>query len=264
MPDVRGITRTNFTPMKLMIKRFKAFVKGLYISSFYLLRNSIKWKKINSVYLKINDQLISRPLFGNIVFGDYEIDENRILKETLHKEDVVLELGTGLGYNSIFAARIINNRVTSFEANPNLIPLIRQNMEKNKVRFDVKNQVVVPKDLNNRAFEFNVVENFWSSSLKNNVDGKIVEKVMVPSCKLTEILSTIRPTYLIVDIEGGEEDFFEDCTLLADSSIKKILLELHANIIGEEKCSMVIRNIIKSGFNLRLDSSPKNVMFFSR
>ena len=208
--------------------------------------------------------MISRQLFGNIVFGDYEIDENRILKETLDKEDVVLELGTGLGYNSIFAAKIINNKVTTFEANPNLIPLIRQNMEKNNVKFDLKNQVVLSKDLQKSALEFNVVENFWSSSLKTNVEDRIVEKVVVPSCQLSEILAVEHPTYLIVDIEGGEEDFFDDCGFLENSSIKKILLELHANIIGEEKCSMVIRNIIKSGFKMRLDSSPKNVIFFSR
>jgi hypothetical protein len=89
-----------------------------------------------------------------------------------------------------------------------------------------------------------------------------VEKVIVPSCRVSEVLEEVKPTYLIVDIEGGEEDFFEDCSFLQKSSIKKILLELHANIIGEEKCSMVIENIIKSGFKIRLDSSPKNVIYF--
>lgn len=250
--------------MKISVKGLKGFVKSRYILLYYVFRKSIKWKKLNSVYLNITDQMISKPLFGNIVFGDYEIDENEILHETLTRDDVVLELGTGLGYNSISAAKINNNKVVTFEGNPNLIPLIRQNMKKNKVDFSLTNKIVLSKDFGTANFEFNVVEDFWSSSLKNNINSKILEKVTVESCDVNKILQELHPTYLIVDIEGGEEDFFEDCSFLEGSSIKKILLELHANIIGEEKCSMVIANIIKSGFKIRLDSSPKNVIFFFR
>lgn len=250
--------------MKILINTFKAFAKHLYISFYYLFRNVIKWKKVNSVYLCINDQMISKNLFGNIVFGDYEIHENEILNKTLHRNDVVLELGTGLGYNSITAAKINNNKVTTFEANPHLQALIKQNIKKNNVDIVIKNEIVLSKNFTNEKLEFNVVEDFWSSSVKSNINGKIVDRVTVPTCQICEILKELHPTYLIVDIEGGEEDFFEDCAFLTTSSISKILLELHADIISEEKCSMVIKNIINSGFKICLDSYPKNVMLFFR
>lgn len=250
--------------MKIFINTCKAFIKQLYISFYYLFRNVIRWKKVNSVYLCITDKMISKNLFGNIVFGDYEIHENEILNKTLSCSDVVLELGTGLGYNSISAAKINNNKVTTFEANPHLHALIRQNIKKNNVDFVLKNEIVLSKNFNKEKLEFTVVEDFWSSSLKSNINGRVIDKVNVPVCDVSEILKELNPTYLIVDIEGGEEDFFEDCTFLTTSSISKILLELHSDIIGEEKCSMVIRNIINSGFKICLDSYPKNVIYFYR
>lgn len=245
-----------------VLKQSRKLVKNLYISFYYLFRRTIKWKKIKSVYLNIESKLITRSLFGNIAFGDYEIDENKILHNTLEKDDVLLELGTGLGFNSISAAIINNNKVFTYEGNPNLIPLIRQNMQRNNVDFSLKNEIVLSKMNGHANYTFNVVKDFWSSSTKSNINGEIVEKVNVPTSNISKILSDVNPTYLMVDIEGGEEDFFEDCSFLQGSSIRKILLELHANIIGEEKCSMVIENILKSGFKMQLDSAPKNVMYF--
>ncbi|MDQ6815478.1 MAG: FkbM family methyltransferase, partial [Bacteroidota bacterium] len=244
--------------MRILFKNLKALLKNLYISFYYVFRQRVKWKKLNSVYLNITDPIISKPLFGNIIFGDYEFDENKILKKTIDKDDVLLELGTGLGYNSISAAKINNNKVVTYEGNPNLIPLIKQNMKKNSVKFRLENKIVLSKNFEDADCEFNIFEDFWSSSLKSNIDGKIVRKVTVKSYDINRVLREVQPSYLIVDIEGGEEDFFEDCSFLQNSSVRKILLELHANIIGEDKCSMVIENILKSGFKIRLDNSPKN------
>lgn len=244
------------------MKWAKKLVKNLYISIFYFARKLVKWKKINNVYLNIESELITRSLFGNIAFGDYEIDENKILRSTLEKDDILLELGTGLGLNSISAAIINNNKVITYEGNPNLIPLIRLNMHKNCVDFSLKNEIVLSKMTGDASYTFNVVKDFWSSSTKSNIGAEIIQKVEVPTSHINNILRDVNPSYLVVDIEGGEEDFFEDCSFLIKSSIKKILVELHSNIIGEEKCSMVIQNIIKSGFKMQLDSVPKNVIYF--
>lgn len=244
------------------MKWAKKLVKNLNISIFYFARKLVKWKKINNVYLNIESELITRSLFGNIAFGDYEIDENKILRSTLEKDDILLELGTGLGLNSISAAIINNNKVITYEGNPNLIPLIRLNMHKNCVDFSLKNEIVLSKMTGDASYTFNVVKDFWSSSTKSNIGAEIIQKVEVPTSYINNILRDVNPSYLVVDIEGGEEDFFEDCSFLIESSIKKILIELHSNIIGEEKCSMVIQNIIKSGFKMQLDSVPKNVIYF--
>lgn len=248
--------------MKTLFKPLIKLLKKQYIFFYYKFRHFIKWKKLNNVYLIIDDEVVSKKVFGNIVYGDYEIDENKILSETLTQNDVLLELGTGVGFNSIYAAKMNNNKVVTFEGNPRLIPLIKKNMKKNKVNFSLRNEIVISKNFNNTSSSFNVVEDFWSSSLKEPIGGKIVEKVTVPTYNINNVIRDVKPTYLVVDIEGGEEDLFENCDFLKWSSIEKILLEMHADVIGEEQCFAVIKNIVQCGYKIRFDGAPKNVMYF--
>lgn len=248
-----------------MQKLMRSLLKGpknQYVDLAYKLRNKIKWKKVNGVHLDITDELITKTIFRNILSGYYEMDENRALQETFTPGDILLELGTGIGFNSIFCAKINKNKVMTFEANPKMIPLIKKNMAKNNVDYSVRNEIAVSNDVGEKYVSFNIVEDFWASSSKSNLDAKIVEAVKVPTCNIHPIIRDFKPTYLLVDIEGGEEDIFDDCSFLVDSSVKKIMIEMHADIIGDEKCFEVMQNIFKAGYKLRLDGSPKNIMYF--
>lgn len=248
--------------MKESIRSAYKALQQYYIDCYYLLRKSLQWKKVDAVYLNICDSLITKKIFGGIIRGDYEIDENKMLKKTFTKDDVLVELGTGLGFNSIYCAKVNNNKVVTFEGNPGLIPLIRKNMEKNKVQFELRNEIVLSHDSDSKDCVFHVVEDFWSSSLKSNPSSKIISEVKVPSCHIKEVISYFKPTYLMVDIEGGEDEFFNDCSFLENSSIKKILIELHADVLGEEKCFGVMKKITEKGFKMKLDGGPKNVVYF--
>jgi FkbM family methyltransferase len=228
----------------------------------YKFRNLIKWKQLNTVYLNINSPLLSERACKAIIEGIYESNENRVLQETITEKDVLLELGTGLGYNAIFCAKRNNGKVVTFEGNPNLLPLIKENMLKNKVEFDLRNQILVTKAKSEEHVTFNIAEEFWSSSSKTEVVGKIQETVSVESVYIADVLRQYNPTYLLIDIEGGEEDIFEDASFLENSSIRKILLELHPDAIGDTKCSEIIKSIIDKGFSLRVDDSTKQVVYF--
>ena len=249
-----------------MIASLKSFLKtsqNNYVDLAYNLRHVTKWKNLNSVYLCIDDSLISKKIFGNIVRGDYEVDENKILQETFSSNDVLLELGTGIGFNSIYCAKINNGKVLTYEGNPNMIPLIRKNMAKNGINFELKNEIVIAKDFYTKSVSFNIVEDFWSSSSKS-ISANVINKVDVPTTDINVIIREHKPTYLVMDIEGGEEDLFENCDWLDNSPIKKIMIELHADIIGEKKCFMVMNNIVQKGFEMKFDGSPKNVVYFSK
>ncbi len=247
--------------MKAYIKSFLKRSQNNYVDLYYKLRHLAKWKTINSIYLCIDDGLISKKIFGNIVRGDYEIDENKILQETFTSDDVLLELGTGTGFNAIYCAKINNGKVLTYEGNPNMIPLIRKNMNKNNADFILKNEIVISKNLQNKSVSFNIVEDFWSSTSKT-INANIIKKVEVPTTDINVIISDHKPTYLVMDIEGGEEDLFDHCDWLDNSTIRKIMIELHADIIGENKCFMVMNNIVQKGFKMYFDGSPKNVVYF--
>jgi hypothetical protein len=134
-------------------------------------------------------------------------------------------------------------------------------MNKNNVDFILKNEIVISKNLQNKTVSFNIVEDFWSSSSKS-INANIIKKVEVPTTDINVIISDHKPTYLVMDIEGGEEDLFDCCDWLDNSTIQKIMIELHADIIGENKCFMVMNNIVQKGFKMYFDGSPKNVVYF--
>lgn len=252
--------------MRLTMPGLKSVLKdcqNVYVAVAYRLKRFIPWKRLASVYLYVNDNRISRKIFGNIVRGDYEVDENKILRRTFTADDVLLELGTGLGFNAIYCAKINGGKVRTYEGNPNLLPLIRKNMARNKVDFTLKNEIVIAKNLETRSVVFNIVEDFWSSSA-NALTVPVVDKVNVPTADINGILREHRPTFLMMDIEGGEADLFDDSDWLADSSVRKIMIELHADIIGEEGCFRVMNKIVQAGFKMDFDGTPKNVVYFYR
>lgn len=228
----------------------------------YRFRKQIRWKRLNGIYLNISDELMSKAVCKYIFFGIYETDEHQILTETFNADDTLLELGTGIGYNTMHCARISSNRVTTFEGNPKLIPLIQKNMKKNSIDVDVRNEILVSKSVEETNASFNVAEEFWYSSVKEYSGANTVSHVSVPTRNINKVITEVDPTYLLVDIEGGEEELFEDCDFLIGSSVKKILIELHPWVIGDEKCNTVIKNILEKGFQMRMDFFSKHMVFF--
>jgi len=173
-------------------------------------------------------------------------------------------LGTGLGFNAIFCAKINGGKVVSFEGNSKLLPIIRGNMKKNGVDFELRNQIVITDGTSETHIAFNIADEFWSSSSKTSIPGKITETVQVTPVPIREIFRQYLPTYLLIDIEGGEEDIFDKPAFLENAPIQKILLELHPDIIGEQKCSDIIQKITDQGFTLKESAHPSPVVYFYR
>lgn len=247
---------------KTLMKSLFNRAETKYINFFVRFRKSIGWKKIHGIHLSIREDFISKTVLGYIIRGDYEIEEIKILGTTLHANDILLELGTGLGFNAIYSAKINNNKVVSFEANIDLIPLIKKNMSKNNTHFEVRNEILTSNKLTTANTTFNIVEDFWCSSTKDQLNETIIGKVTVPTRNVKDVIDQYNPTYLFVDIEGGEEEFFNDCSFLQNSSINKILVELHPEVIGEEKCLNILNNITKAGYKMRYDYAPKYLAYF--
>jgi FkbM family methyltransferase len=174
--------------------------------------------------------------------GDYEKSELRAIRDHLEADDVVMEVGTGLGFISLQCARRIGaDRVHTFEANADLEPHIRRNYELNGLRPSLAICL-----LSDRAGEadFYVEPDFWASSTVRRNETSAVRKVAMRS--LNDEVRRIRPTFLILDIEGGEYDLLR---ILEDFlTIKKVSIELHEDVIGPEKIEEIRRRLVDAGF----------------
>jgi FkbM family methyltransferase len=186
--------------------------------------------------------------------GGYEREELSLIGEVLLPDDVVLEVGAGLGLVSTFCAkRVGSSRVFAYEADPELEPCIRETYELNGVEPTLEMCAVGGQS--GRVTLFRDKHFVSSSVVRRRVGAKPVE---VPGKALSYIVEKVRPTMLIVDAEGAEREMFEGTQL---EGVTRIVLELHDRVIGPLGTDRVRASLTAMGFHQdqRL-SSPEHLV----
>ncbi len=215
------------------------------------------WAENRGVWLPCNQPGIAPGIARQIYFGEYEGKEADIVAQKLDAGDTVVEVGAGLGYlSALCAKRIGSERVHTFEANPALMPLIRATHRRNAIGPGVHNVLLARGD---GECTFYVEAEFWASS--TTARSARAQAIKVPQRDLNEALRRLAPTFMIVDIEGGEGEFFAYADL---AGVRKICLETHPDVIGNDGVSAVFARLLAQGFALDFGCIRKNVFYFYR
>ncbi|WP_439498511.1 FkbM family methyltransferase [Bosea sp. (in: a-proteobacteria)] len=190
--------------------------------------------------------------------GLHERGEMETIRHLIRPDDIVLELGSGLGIVSTFIAQRLSDsrNLHTFEANPELLGPIRSVFEANDVRPNLHNTAVGQED-GYREFFFNV--NIMSSSVHRREGAAKPEQVAMAS--MSRLLREIRPTFVVFDVEGAEAEIFK---VKIPPEVRVLCGELHPNIIGDDGVSTVIRAILDSGFDFIADRSCGRMVAFAR
>lgn len=199
---------------------------------------------------------IERPLRNN----RYEGGECAALRQILRPGDRVLELGAGIGLISTVAALTEGvQSVTAVEANPELIPVIRETHRLNGVsRVDLRNGVVVPSNQKRTAFYLRA--DFWASSMEPD-SRPYKKKKHLPCFNIRALVAEIRPTVIVCDIEGGEMGLFDDVDL---SGVRAMILEMHPKVYGAETVENITGLIEGQGLGFQAPDKPSSVRYFER
>ena len=235
------------------IEQIQQKVKNKIASTKFNLKGKyLNWIKpevirINGIQICVPEN-IPEDLEQALYYGYYEENELKIISSQLKQDDIVMELGTGLGLLSTFcASQIGSDRVFSYEANPELKSIIQQNYALNKVSPHLENCM-----LGNELKEvpFYISNSIWDSS---NIEYKEnLRVVQIPVKALNKEIEEINPSFLIIDIEGGEYELFQDIDF---HNVKKLAIELHEYIIGFDKAIFVKSKLTEAGFQLNEEFS---------
>jgi len=223
-------------------------------TNYFLLDLKTKIKRRYNVITQpkiVNIQDIKIPIGAHIsekirramYVGEYESQEMKAIKSHLSPNDIVMELGTGIGLISSYCAKKIGSeRVFTYEANPTLENFIHKTYELNHVSPQLEICI-----LGEKAGEqtFYIGKNFWSSSTVSSNQETTSVQVNVKS--FNQEIQKINPNFLIIDIEGGEYELFQYADL---HQVEKMMIEVHPQAIGVEKANFVKQKIIDSGFQL--------------
>jgi FkbM family methyltransferase len=183
------------------------------------------------ISLDIDPAYMSENMIEVLRAKRYETTEAKQLQRLIQANEVVLEIGAGIGFiSALITKNPLTRRVVSYEANPALIDgistTVRRNTGDDAAKWEIRNAVLMTGDIP-EAMDFYVHQDFWASSLTPIPDAKEVARVAVQN--FNAVLAEIRPTLIVCDIEGGEMDLFKNADL---SGVKKVYMEIHQRKVG--------------------------------
>jgi len=223
----------------------------------YAFRNARQpiWVRAHGVNLPTDPDMLPRELIELIYRDRYERQEAQLARAELLPDDRVLEIGAGIGFMGTIAAQICgSDNVLTYEANPDLEPIIRYTHALNSVAPTLRMRAVGP---SSGEMTFYRNENIISSSL---IDRDFGGGITVEAEAMSGILAGFRPTAIIADIEGAEISVFRNVDF---SGVDKILIELHPKIVGETANEELLQSLHAQGFKLAA-GTPKKVALLKR
>lgn len=195
---------------------------------------------IEGVQLRVGRHM-SRRVERALSKGGYVRQELQLIGALLELDDVVLEVGAGLGLVSTYCAkRLGSNRVFAFEADPDLEPCIRETYDLNGVEPHLDMCAVGARAGRVTIFRD---KHLVSSSVGRRRGG--TRPVEVPGKALNYVVHRYQPTLLIIDAEGAERDLFDGAQL---PTVTKIVLELHDRVIGTQGTDRIRATLAGLGY----------------
>lgn len=235
-------------------KFFQRVQKRIY-SEYRLLRQPMV--EIEGVKIRLGNYM-SRVMQDCFYKGEYEQHEIALIKAKLEPTDIVMEIGAGIGFISTYCAKKIgSDRVFAFEANPTLASHIHRTYKLNQVSPQLNNCMVGEEE---GIETFYLEPHFWSSSAVKKRSSK-AKAVKVSVKSLNQEIKRINPSFLIIDIEGGEYSLIKTANF---HNVRKLAIELHERVIGKEKTDFVRAKLAEAGFKVNEELSLPEELYLER
>ena len=207
----------------------------------------------NGVRLRADGRL-GEEVVQQIMNGDYEAREARMVRMFLETGDVVLELGAGIGFIGLLCAKTVGpENVHSFEANPLMESVIRRTTRSMNARRTSRWRCSLIGAAKSACTSPS------SSGRRRLLPCSGAHEVTIPCLPFNETVRQLRPTFLIMDIEGGEVEIVK---LLEPGSIRKVAMERHPEVTGERAIVEMERRLSELGFTCRWVSSNGTHAYF--
>lgn len=199
---------------------------------------------LRGITLRIPEAHLSPALREALEAGRYESGESHALLRHLEAGDRVLDLGAGAGYVSSLAARVVGGEnVTAVEASPEMLPVLRRNLNLNEAgETPVLHGAVVADTYPEEVVRFAVAGAFWSSRIGEGDGPGMVE---VPALRFADLVRRVQPSVVVMDIEGAELDI---CQLDWPDCVRLLIMEIHTGRYGPGEVKAMFDALSRNGF----------------
>jgi FkbM family methyltransferase len=211
---------------------------------------------IGDIVIEAPKPPVSKSVRKSLRKNDYETAEVYLVRELVRPGNTVLDLGSGLGLTSIAAAKASGSgRVVGYEANPAMAPLAEKNVRRNGVHVEIRNKAIAKEK---GDLEFHVRRSFTASS---HFPTKGSKRILIEADAFQDVIDEIQPDVIVCDIEGIEKEVFAGANL---SSVHRLVMEVHPQLIGLLGVLKCVQDLAASGFSLVESLSLGQVLVFDR
>ena len=218
--------------------------------------------ELNGVKLDVPEALLNKRIADKLERGRYEGHEAQAALMRVRGDTRVLELGSGLGYIASLCAAIAGpQNVTTVEANPDMLPVVRDNLARNGFGdVTVLHGAVTGQANEEETIAFERTPAFWGASIATDQSrrGTIVE---VPLLRLSDLLDRYRPHVVIMDIEGAEATMFDSPW---PAHVRSVMMELHPGRYPDTTIKKIIDCLSASGLTYDPGPSRGRILGFRR
>jgi len=218
--------------------------------------------EIEGIVLYVPDSLLNDALTRKFSSGRYERSEARATRMRVKSGQRVLELGGGIGYISSISAQLTDpTNIVLVEANPTLLPVIKNNLKWNNASdVSILHGAVVSDIDTEDSVLFRLDRVFWRSSLAST-DTPEDEIVEVPAIGFHQLMSSHKPHVVIMDIEGGEEYLFDRPW---PKVVRQVIVELHPKKYEASAIKRIVDCMSESGLTYDPACSRGTLLAFRR
>jgi|694.fasta_scaffold17965_4 FkbM family methyltransferase len=175
-------------------------------------------KKFRCLDLKSKQGDTTYPSYHTFFYDDY-FTSNFNIKDG----DVVYDLGANIGAFSIACSNFDIKQIYAFEPHPELSQYLNDNLNRYGKNTKVFNNAISSEF---KKVRFGTTESTVASRIRNEgefeVDAINLEKFVIDN-------NLELPTYLKIDIEGAEYEFFENTSDNFFKNVRSIFFEFHCN-----------------------------------
>tara|TARA_B100001093_G_scaffold518823_1_gene605151 strand:- start:120 stop:1070 length:951 start_codon:yes stop_codon:yes gene_type:complete len=240
---------------------FKTFIFATFYHLKILLFKILKIKYIKKkifnfkMLLDVYDKGLSRTL---LLFDEREIEQKFIIEKTLEPKDVVLDLGSNIGYYALIFMKIINfKNIILVEPSPVNFDLLNKNLLLNNYS-DVETHMAAISDIDSK-------KEFYISEMSNlnsfHIDEKNLEKynkIFVNSYSLVSLLRGRKIDLIRMDVEGHEVSIFKSLKEYINQNGHKpsVLYEPHMSKYNKDNdMTEQLKDLFNLGYSLQVAAS---------
>jgi FkbM family methyltransferase len=175
----------------------------------------------------------------------YEKPERLLISKYLPADSTVLELGGCIGVVSCIINKKLafpNNHIV-IEPNKNIVPHLMENRNSNACKFIIENCLISKY----KNVSFTIHPNMLLSGI-NKADGEVVECLSTTPEEL-EKKYEIDFNFIVMDIEGDEQNFIPEFEDYLSKNIKAIIFEEHPDVVSLETRKYYANILTMIGFH---------------